>query len=93
VLEVLRKLTAVRRFSIGRRVDIDPGYARSLGDKTYEYSAVLEFDSAADLKTYLTDPLHHELGRLFWANCDRAIVSETKSVDPDSPEAVDALVL
>lgn len=92
VLAVVRQLEMVQSFAIGRRVAIDPGYERSLGDQTYQYSAVLNFDGESDLKRYLNDPLHHELGRLFWANCERAVISETELVDPDSPAAVDVLV-
>lgn len=93
VLDVCIRLRSVRRVSLGRRTVVDAGYERSFGDKTYEYSAVFEFDTTEQLKSYLTDPLHEELGRLFWASCERAVVCETESIDPNRSDAVDALVL
>jgi hypothetical protein len=93
VLDVCRRIKTVRRVSLGRRIGVDAGYERSFGDATYQYSAVLEFDTPDDLRSYLTDPLHDELGRLFWANCERAVICETEGVNLESPDAVDALVL
>lgn len=93
VLNVCSSLTSIQRVSIGRRVHIDPGYERNFGGKTYEYSAVLEFETEDRLIQYLNDPLHAELGRLFWENCDETIICEAELVDPARPEAVDRLVL
>ncbi|MEO8481735.1 MAG: Dabb family protein [Acidobacteriota bacterium] len=93
VLSVCSRIEFVQRLSIGRRTNVDVGYERSFGDKTYEYSAVLEFETRERLIQYLTNPLHAELGRLFWENCERTVICETESVDPSSPHAVDLLVL
>ncbi len=51
-----------------------------MGDKTYEFAAVLEFEDESRLVTYLTSPMHEELGRLFWQYCESAVVSEVESV-------------
>lgn len=78
VVDTLSGSTDVERFSIGRRVDIDAGYDRNFGDKTYEYSAVIEFRTEKDLIGYLRSSEHAHLGRLFWENCDSCVVCETE---------------
>jgi hypothetical protein len=93
LVDVCSELAWAERVSIGRRVSIDAGYDRSFGDKTYEYSAVLDFATREDLIRYLTHPLHAKLGQLFWENCERAIVSETEVIDLQAPSAIDVLVL
>lgn len=91
-LTTLRASDAIRRFTVGRRIEIDAGYDRSLGDKAYEYAAVLEFDDRERLVRYLTSPDHAELGRLFWLACDSTIVVETEVVDADDEAAIESLI-
>ena len=93
IVDTCKSVESVGKASVGRSVSIDAGYGRNFGDKTYEYSAVLEFQDRARLVTYLQDPLHAELGRLFWESCERTVICETESVDPRHPESVDRLVL
>ena len=57
-----------------------PATARSFGDKTYNYAAIFEFADAAALKQYLSHPLHHELGRLFWEMCESTTIVEVELV-------------
>lgn len=78
---------------MARRAPVDAGYERSFGENTYDYAAILEFDDRSGLVAYLNDPRHAELGRLFWLNCERTIVSEVETVDPSKADAVDELVL
>lgn len=87
VLDVCSAISAISRFRVGRRIDVDPGYVRSFGQETYEFAAVLEFESQADLVRYLQDPEHHRLGRLFWESCDRTVVSEVVMASGTDPEA------
>ena len=51
-----------------------------MGDKTYEYAAVLEFHGEPELVAYLNSPTHANLGRLFWENCESTIISEVESI-------------
>ena len=39
----------------------------------YEYSAILEFDSEADLRAYLDHPAHNDLGRLLFTSADAVL--------------------
>jgi hypothetical protein len=64
-----------------------------LGDQTYEFAAVLEFDDAAALEAYLEHPSHRVLGRLFWDNCASAIVMEAELRDALTEDLVSALDL
>jgi hypothetical protein len=86
-LNVVGRSPHVSRFTVGRRVEVDAGYTRSFGDKTYEYAAVLEFVGADELVSYLNSPEHAELGRLFWEMCGSAVIVE---VDASSP-AIDGI--
>ena len=90
VLHVLGRCQQISRSSVGRRVSVDPGYAREFGDKTYEYAAVLEFVDKDALVSYLTSADHSELGRLFWEMSDGSIVVEVEVAS--GGDALDSLV-
>lgn len=80
VNETLSASPYITRFSVGRRVDIDPGYSRSFGDKTYEFGAVLDFADRAQLVAYLRDDSHKRLGRAFWELCESCAVCEVETI-------------
>jgi hypothetical protein len=77
MLEALRvastEIPSVRNFRVGRRVLHGAAY-ENLVVQDYSYGAVIEFDDLAGLKAYLEHPKHTELGRLFWALMDAAVV-------------------
>ena len=91
VIETCKSIESIKRISVGRSVEIDPGYARSIGDTTYKYAAVLEFGSADGLVGYLNDPKHDVLGRLFWQYCERAVISEVEWIEVDAADAASKL--
>jgi hypothetical protein len=93
VLDVTGSVSSIKRASVGRRIEVDPGYARSFGDVTYEYAAVLEFADREALLAYLQDPKHQELGRLFWDSCERSIVTEVEFVSGSDPSSASKLAL
>lgn len=76
-----REIAGVRRASVGRRIEIEAGYARPFGEMTYQNVCVIEFLDTPSLTAYLTHPLHRELGRLFWELCESAVVVESEMVD------------
>jgi hypothetical protein len=56
----------IKRTTIGTRILLNrPGYETQMAEH-YEYSAILEFDSEADLRAYLDHPAHTNLGRLLF---------------------------
>ena len=68
---------------------VAPSYPRSLGDQTYEYAAILEFDGTAELTEYLEHPTHRVLGKLFWDYCGSAVVMEAEFRDAISENIAD----
>ncbi len=66
-------IPAIRRTTIGKRILLDrPGYETQMAEH-YEYSAVLEFDSEADLRAYLDHPAHASLGRLLFTTAEAVL--------------------
>ena len=61
-------IPTIGRATIGKRILLNrPGYETQMAEH-FEYSAILEFDSEADLRAYLDHPAHVDLGsRLFTA--------------------------
>jgi hypothetical protein len=76
-----REVPGVIRASVGRTIEIDAGYPREFGATTYQNICVLEFEDKTSLVNYLNNPLHRELGRMFWELCDSAAILETEMVD------------
>jgi hypothetical protein len=72
----------VRRVRIGKRLLIGRGYESQMAEH-FEYSAIIEFDSEADLRIYLDHPKHLELGRRFFQSVDSALVYDYTTVDAE----------
>lgn len=81
VVKTLRSSAHVSRCTVGRSIHVDPGYDRSLGDAPYQYAAVMEFSSEQALIAYLNEPAHADLGRAFWASCERTVVCEVHAAE------------
>ena len=74
----------IRRFTIGRRILLNrPGYETQMAEH-YEYSAILEFESEADLRAYLDHPAHVDLGRLLFTAADAVLAYDFASADLSS---------
>jgi len=72
----------IKRAMIGKRLLLDrPGYETQMAEH-YEYSAILEFDSEADLRAYLDDPHHAELGKLLFTSADAVLAYDFTNVPP-----------
>lgn len=81
IQDVTRQIAEVRRALVGKAVHVVPSYPRSLGDQTYQFAAVLEFNDTDALAAYLEHPSHRVLGRLFWDYCGSAVVMEAELRD------------
>jgi len=75
-------IAAIRRVRIGKRLLIDRGYETQMAEH-FEYSAIIEFDSEADLRTYLDHPAHADLGQRFFQSAEAALVYDFVIVEPD----------
>jgi hypothetical protein len=60
----------IRRFGVGKRILSGRPY-EALG-RDFPFFALLEFNTAADLDTYLTHPAHAQLGERFYLTSDSA---------------------
>ena len=74
-------IPSIRRTTIGKRLLLNrPGYETQMAEH-YEYSAILEFDSEADLRAYLEHPAHNNLGRLLFTTADAVLAYDFVSTD------------
>src|SRR5262249_54631710 len=92
ISESCQQISSIQRSRIGKRVELDAGYPRAFGEKTYEYVAIFEFADASALKTYLTHPLHQRLGRMVWEMCESTVVVEAVLSDGKADGLVDFLL-
>jgi hypothetical protein len=74
-------IAEIKRTTIGKRVLLDrPGYEKLMAEH-FEYAAILEFDSEADLRTYLDHPDHNRLGQLLFTAADAVLAYDFASTD------------
>lgn len=79
-------IAQIKRATIGRRILLNrPGYETQMAEH-YEYSAILEFDSEADLRAYLDHPAHNELGRLLFTSAEAVLAYDYACVEPGNLE-------
>ena len=74
-------IAEIRRVRIGKRLLIGRGYEMQMAEH-FEYSAIIEFDSEADLRAYLNHPAHLDLGQRFFESADAALVYDFVMVEP-----------
>ena len=66
-------IASIKRTTIGKRILLNrPGYETQMTEH-FEYSAILDFDSEDELRTYLDHPAHVSLGRLLFETADAVI--------------------
>ena len=77
-LDVMRvafeEIETVKRSFVGLRQRLGRSYESKIGDTTYSYAAVVEFDDMAGLMHYLDHPTHVRLGHLFWQLCQNTVI-------------------
>jgi hypothetical protein len=66
-------IPAIKRTTIGKRILLNrPGYETAMAEH-YEYAAILDFDSEAELRSYLDHPAHNSLGRLLFSSAEAVL--------------------
>ena len=70
----VESIPSVRRSFVGLAVKVGAKYESVMGDMTYSYSSVIEFDDVDGLRDYLDHPLHERIGQLFWQHCERTLI-------------------
>jgi hypothetical protein len=82
----LKDIPVIRRARVGRRVQIGRSY-ESLTRLDFPFIAVLEFDDADALRTYLDHPAHEAVAtRLFAAIEDTLVYDFEVAADPEGQE-------
>ena len=84
LIEALRHavtdIPAISRATVGTRILLNrPGYETHMAEH-YEYSAILEFDSDADLRAYLDHPAHNDLGRMLFSAAEAVLAYDFESI-------------
>jgi hypothetical protein len=85
----LREIPSIRRAHIGRRVTHGRPYEQLMA-VDYEYAAILEFDTLADLTSYLAHPAHDTLGARFFDAFDVALMYDYEMEEGEA--GLDALL-
>jgi hypothetical protein len=76
-------IPSIKRTTIGKRILLNrEGYETQMAEH-YEYSAILDFDSEADLRAYLDHPAHVDLGRLLFTSADAVLAYDFAQVTVD----------
>jgi hypothetical protein len=76
-------ISSIERAVIGRRVLLGrPGYETQMAEH-FEYSAILEFDTESDLRSYLDHTAHLELGRLLFTAAEAVLAYDFVATDLD----------
>lgn len=86
-----QEIPTVERSLVAKRRLIGAGYESKLGDQTYSYVSVVEFEDVEALRAYLEHPLHQRLGQLFWQNCDRTLIIDADTFWLNAKEVVNRL--
>lgn len=76
----LRDIPSIARASVGRRFLSGRPYD-AITTTAFEFVAVIEFASRADLVTYLDHPAHEALARQFYLHAERAAAYDIDMVD------------
>ena len=76
----LREIPSIRHARVGRRITHGGGYEQ-LMRVDYDYAAIIEFDDAAGLRTYLEHPAHEQLGQRFFMTFEEALMYDFELVD------------
>ncbi len=77
LIDALRRaisgIAAIKRTTVGRRLLLNrPGYETQMTEH-FEYSAILDFETEADLRAYLDHPAHDDLGKLLFTASEAVI--------------------
>jgi Stress responsive A/B Barrel Domain len=76
----LTQIPVVRRARVGERKNLGRFYDTH-NPASFSHVALFEFDSEADLLTYLEHPAHQELGQRFYEISESALVYDFDLVD------------
>jgi hypothetical protein len=76
----LVNIPLVAHARVGRRVSLGRLYDQQ-NTQDFPFAAILEFESASDLRAYLEHPAHRTLGELFYQTAESALVLDFELLD------------
>lgn len=81
-----RDIPTIRRFHVGRRLRTGAAYEATTPEEL-SHAALVEFDDAAGLRSYLEHPSHVALGTLFGQLADRTLACDVEVSDDETAVA------
>jgi hypothetical protein len=73
----------IKHTAVGRRILLNrPGYETQMAEH-FEYSAILDFETEADLRAYLDHPAHDDLGKLLFASAEAVLAYDFANLTLD----------
>ena len=76
-------IPSIKRARFGKRILLNrQGYETQMAEH-YEYSAIIDFDTEADLRAYLDHPAHVELATRLSRSADAMLAYDFVSVNPE----------
>jgi hypothetical protein len=87
LIDALRRavsdIPTIKRTSVGKRVLLNrPGYETQMAEH-FEYSAILDFETEADLRAYLDHPAHTRLGTLLFTSAEAVLAYDFTNITLD----------
>lgn len=77
-------IPSIKRARFGKRLLLNrPGYETQMAEH-YEYLAIFDFETEADLRAYLDHPAHLDLGKLLFTSAEAVLAYDFAAVDPQS---------
>ena len=76
-------ISSIKRARFGKRILLNrQGYETQMAEH-YEYSAILDFETEADLRAYLDHPAHVELALRLSRSADAMLAYDFASISPE----------
>ena len=76
-------IPSIKRTALGKRVLLNRrGYETQMAEH-YEYSAILDFETEAELRAYLDHPAHVALGKLLFTSAEAVLAYDFGQIAVD----------
>ena len=82
----VRAVPEVLRARVGRTAINGQTTQQIMGQTTYSFLAIFEFENLAGLERYLSSPSHDAVRDMFWRYCQSTVIADAEMVDVDGGE-------
>lgn len=87
-----RDIPSVKRAIVGPISQNNTVDRLLIGDKTYSFAAVFEFEDRGGLESYFTHESHRQLAALFWELCQATTFVDAQMADAKTVDLASILV-